>query len=84
MQITVIKDTMPLRLQPVTRQRVEALAKATNRSATLVIEDAINSYLNLNEWQIRNILTGLQEVKSGETAPHTEVLTRWEAKASCG
>ncbi|MDY0301411.1 MAG: CopG family transcriptional regulator [Trichlorobacter sp.] len=84
MQITVIKDTMPLRLQPVTRQRVEALAKATNRSATLVIEDAINSYLKLNEWQVHNILTGLQEVKSGETTPHAEVLTRWEAKASCG
>jgi predicted transcriptional regulator len=63
------------------KHRIDLLAKATRRSKTFVIEEAITNYLNLNEWQVQSILEGLKEVETGATTPHEAVLAKWEAKA---
>jgi len=81
MQQATAKDTVSLRLQPGMKQRIETLASATNRSRTYIIEEAISSYLKLNEWQVQGILDGLKEVDAGNTTPHETVLAKWEAKA---
>ena len=76
-----VKDTVSFRLPAGTKQRIELLAKATKRSKTFVIEEAISTYLDLNEWQIKGILEGLEEVKAGDTTPHETVLAKWETRA---
>lgn len=81
MQQALVKDTVSLRLQPGMKQRIETLAKATNRTKSYIIEEAISSYLKLNEWQTQSILAGLKEVEAGATTPHETVLAKWEAKA---
>ncbi len=81
MQRGTVKDTVSLRLPEGTRKRIESLAKATRRTKTFVMEEAINSYLSLNEWQIKGILEGLEEVKTGATTSHETVLAKWEASA---
>ncbi|ABK98740.1 CopG family ribbon-helix-helix protein [Pelobacter propionicus] len=81
MQKAPARDTISLRLSPGTKQRIERLAKATRRSKTFVIEEAITNYLNLNEWQVQSILEGIKEVEAGETTPHDAVLAKWEARA---
>lgn len=81
MQQALVKDTVSLRLQPGMKQRIETLAKATNRTKSYIIEEAISSYLKLNEWQTQSILEGLKEVEAGTTTPHETVLAKWEAKA---
>lgn len=81
MQRESAKDTVSFRLPAGTKQRIELLAKATKRSKTFVIEEALATYLDLNEWQIRGILEGLEEVKTGATTPHETVLAKWEARA---
>lgn len=81
MQRATVRDTISCRLPTGTKQRIEELAKATRRSKTFVIEEAISSYLALNEWQIKGILEGLEEVKAGATTPHETVLAKWEARA---
>lgn len=83
MQRESVKDTVSFRLPAGTKKRIEQLAKATRRSKTFVIEEAITNYLTLNEWQVQGILEGLEEVKAGATTPHETVLAKWEAKA-CG
>lgn len=81
MQRAIAKDTVSFRLQPGMKQRIESLASATKRSKTFIIEEAITSYLKLNEWQVQSILNGLKEVEAGDTTPHETVLAKWEAKA---
>jgi RHH-type rel operon transcriptional repressor/antitoxin RelB len=76
-----VRDTISLRLPAGTKQRIECLAKATRRSKTFVMEEAINHYLNLNEWQVESILEGLKEIEAGHTTPHETVLAKWEAKS---
>jgi predicted transcriptional regulator len=63
------------------KQRIEHLAAATRRSKTFVIEEALTYYLELNEWQIKSILEGLQEAEAGHTTSHEAVLAKWESKA---
>lgn len=81
MQRSTARDTISCRLPAGTRQRIELLAKATRRSKTFVIEEALTQYLDLNEWQVESILEGLKEIEAGQTTPHETVLAKWEARA---
>jgi len=81
MQQVTAKDTVSIRLKPSMKQRIETLASATGRTRTYIIEEAISSYLKLNEWQVQGILVGLKEVDAGNTTPHETVLAKWEGKA---
>ncbi|TWJ33036.1 CopG family ribbon-helix-helix protein [Geobacter argillaceus] len=81
MQKSTARDTISFRLPAGMKQRIELLAAATRRSKTFVIEEAITHYLELNEWQIKSILEGLNEVERGQTTSHETVLAKWEAKA---
>lgn len=81
MQKSTARDTISFRLPAGMKQRIELLAAATKRSKTFVIEEAIAHYLELNEWQIKSILEGLNEVERGQTTSHETVLAKWEAKA---
>lgn len=80
-RVAVVKDTISFRLPAVTKQRLEHLAKATKRSKTFVIEEAITNYLDLNEWQVQSILEGLNEIQTGQTISHETILAKWEARA---
>jgi hypothetical protein len=43
--------TVSVRIDPVIKKRLEKLAKSTGRSRSFLAAEAINEYLNLNEWQ---------------------------------
>lgn len=71
-----------VRVKPATRERLDALAVATRRSKSFVIEEALEMYLDVNEWQIAGIKQALNETeKPGAVfVDHDEVLAKWEAK----
>jgi RHH-type transcriptional regulator, rel operon repressor / antitoxin RelB len=68
-----------LRIQPATKERLERLARATKRSKSYLVEAAIENYLDLNEWQMKEIEKGLKEVEEGQLTPHDEVLAHWSS-----
>jgi predicted transcriptional regulator len=74
--------SVTLRVNPATKKRLEALADATRRSKSYVIEEALEQYLELNEWQISGIVQAMAEAeKPGSVfVDHGEVLAKWEAK----
>jgi predicted transcriptional regulator len=47
--------TMTLRLDPGTLRRLDKLAQVTERSKAWLAAQAVRTYLDLNEWQIRAI-----------------------------
>lgn len=71
-----------VRVKPAALERLDVLAEATWRSKSFVIEEALEMYLEVNEWQIAGIKQALNEMeKSGAVlVGHEEVLARWEAK----
>ena len=47
--------TVSVRIDPVIKKRLEKLAKRTGRSRSFLAAEAINEYLDLNEWQVSGI-----------------------------
>ena len=74
--------SLTVRVKPDTRSRIETLARATRRSKSFVIEEALEQYLDVNEWQIKGIQDALIEADSHEAifVDHDEVLAQREAK----
>ena len=71
-----------LRIEPGIKARLEKLAKATNRSKSFLVGNALETYLDVNEWQIKGIIDALQEAESptAEWIDHEDIKARWEAK----
>jgi RHH-type transcriptional regulator, rel operon repressor / antitoxin RelB len=63
-----------------TKNRIEQLALATRRTKTFVIEEAINNYLALNEWQIESIQDGLRDLEEGNVISQESMIELWEGK----
>ncbi|MBI4829080.1 MAG: ribbon-helix-helix protein, CopG family [Nitrospinae bacterium] len=76
--------TMTVRMTADARRRLERMAKATNRSKSFLAAAAIEDYLALNEWQIREIKAGVREADAGDFATERQVratLKKWGVNA---
>lgn len=74
--------TVNLRVKPTTKKRLEALAHVTKRSKSYIAEEALEAYLDVNEWQIKGIIEAVTEADSpkAEWTDQAEVKAKWEAK----
>lgn len=77
-------EVMTIRVDQKTKRRLEKLSHATNRTKSFLAAEAIRAYLDLNEWQIQEIRTGLREADAGEFASDAEVkavFAKWRSRA---
>jgi len=76
--------SLTVRVKPDTKRRLDALARTTQRSKSYVIEEALEQYLEVNEWQIRGIQDASTEAGEPDAVlvDHDEVLAKWEAKVA--
>jgi predicted transcriptional regulator len=72
--------TMTLRVSDETSQALDALAKATDRSKSYLIQRAIDDYVALNAWHGEAIREGIAEADAGELVEHHTLKQRWEGK----
>lgn len=70
--------TMTIRLDVGIKERLEHLADATRRSCSFLAQEAINDYLKLQEWQIKEIHVGLKEAQQGDLIEHEQLLKKWK------
>lgn len=76
--------TVTLRVPLAMKERLEALAKATGRSKSFLGIEALEAYLNVQAWQIEEILKGIAEADAGDFASEAEVnavFERWTRRA---
>ena len=55
------------------KKRLERLARSTGRSGSFVAAEAINEYLEINEWQVAGIKRAIASLDRGEGIPHDQV-----------
>jgi RHH-type rel operon transcriptional repressor/antitoxin RelB len=75
--------TISVRIEARMKARLEKLAREMRRSKSYLASDAIKSYLELNEWQIRETQAALKEAEQGDFAGDDEVratFERWNAR----
>ena len=65
--------TFSVRVESGIKKRLEKLAKSTGRSRSFLAAEALNGYLDLNEWQVAGIKQAMASLDRGEGVPHSEV-----------
>ena len=65
--------TFTVRVDATAKKRLEKLAKSTGRSRSFLAAEAINEYLDLNEWQIAGIKQAIGSLDAGRGVPHDQV-----------
>lgn len=74
------EKTTTIRLNPRTLKRVDGIARAMSRSRTWVINEAIERYLDYEEWFVGAVQRGLKEAETGELLEHQAVVRGWLSK----
>ena len=76
--------SLTVRVKPETRKRLDVLARVTRRSKSFVIEEALEQYLAVNEWQIQGTQEALAAADSpdAEWVEHDEVVADLEARVA--
>ena len=62
--------TVTIRMPAKLKQRLERLAKSTDRSRSFLALEAIEAYVAMNEWQISAIREGVADADAGRTLDH--------------
>ncbi|NHZ48053.1 CopG family ribbon-helix-helix protein [Nitratidesulfovibrio liaohensis] len=65
--------TVTTRLDPETHDKLEALAKAMDRSRSWLVADAVRRYIEEENWQIAAIAEGVRLADAGDFASDEEV-----------
>ena len=79
-----MSTTMTIRLEPELKQRLDGLADATQRSKSFLAAQAIREFVDMNEWQIREIRSALAEADREDFASDDHVkdlLGKWGVDA---
>jgi RHH-type transcriptional regulator, rel operon repressor / antitoxin RelB len=80
MNMSSAKKVTTVRIHSRTLKRVDGLAKAMSRSRTWLIRQAVERYLDYEEWFFREVREGLKEAKAGKLIEHETVANKWGEK----
>ena len=75
--------TFTVRVEPDVKKRLEKLAKSTGRSRSFLAAEALNEYLDVNEWQVAGVKRAITSLDRGEGVSHKEVrgwVNSWDRK----
>ncbi len=61
-------------------QRLDKLASITKRSRGWLINEAVDRYLSYEEWYIKAVEAGIEDVKAGRVTLHEAIKKEWEDK----
>jgi predicted transcriptional regulator len=59
------KETLTVRVEPETREALDAIAEALDRDRSHVVNEALAAYVETHRWQIEHIRQGLREAEAG-------------------
>ena len=65
--------TVSTKLEPSVAKKLDLLAKATARSRSFLVAEAIETYVKDQAWQIQAIQEGIKEADKGNFATDKEV-----------
>jgi len=78
-----MSTTMTIRLDEDVKLRLDRLADATHRSKSFLAAEAIQAFVESNEWQIDEIRAALDEADAGDFATDEEIAAlsrKWDAR----
>jgi predicted transcriptional regulator len=68
-------ETLSVRIDSITKRRLDALARRSKRSKSFLAAEAITAYVEMEEWQTGEILAGTADADAGKVVSHDRVAT---------
>lgn len=65
--------TFTVRVGPDVKKRLEKLAKSTGRSRSYLAAEALDAYLDVNEWQIAGVTDAISSLDRGRAITHKAI-----------
>ena len=65
--------TFTVRIDAALKKRLDKLARSTGRSCSFLGAEAINEYVEANDWQIAGIRRAMESMDRGEGVAHDDV-----------
>jgi predicted transcriptional regulator len=78
--MNTMKQPVNFRLEDDKVAALDRLAKSLDRDRSYLLTEAVNSYLELHEWQIEQIQEGIREADAGRLIDHDVVVKRMSKK----
>jgi len=72
-RLPMSSTTFTVRVETDVKKRLEKLAKSTGRSRSFLAAEALNEYLDVNEWQVAGVRKAMGSLDRGESVPHEQV-----------
>jgi predicted transcriptional regulator len=76
----VTKETISFRIDREKKIALDGIADEIDRDRSYVINEAVDAYLEVRQWQLEHIREGLRQAQAGEFATEEEVrqaFARW-------
>jgi predicted transcriptional regulator len=76
----VTKETISFRIEREKKTALDGIAAELDRDRSYVINEAVDAYLEVRQWQLEHIREGLRQAQAGEFATEDEVrqaFARW-------
>ena len=74
--------TLSFRVPADTATELDALADATDRPRSWLLEQALQQYLDLQTWQVGHIAEGLADLEAGRVVDHETLMAELEGWAA--
>jgi len=77
------KQTVTLRMKSATVAALDELARAMDRDRTYVLSEAVDAYLDVQQWHLEQIRAGIAEADAGKLVSHRRVkamAARWRRR----
>jgi predicted transcriptional regulator len=69
----MVKETMTVRIEPETREALDAIAATLDRDRSYVVNQALAAFVETHRWQVEHIRQGLREANAGKFASQASV-----------
>ncbi len=68
-----MSETLSIRLDAMVKKRLETLTNRSKRSKSFLAAQAIAAYVEAEDWQVGEIVEGLNDLDGGQTVSHEKV-----------
>jgi predicted transcriptional regulator len=67
------RETISFRIATGKKEKLDAIVAALGRDRSYLLNEAIDAYLEVHQWQIRHIQEGIRQADAGELASEAQV-----------
>jgi len=75
-----MKQAVNFRLESEKIAALDRLAQSLDRDRSYLLSEAVDSYLELHEWQIEQVQEGIRQADAGKLIDHDVVMQRMRKK----